>query len=164
MILNAGTGIVLEVIPEINNNFSEWSGDLSGSSNPDTFILDGTKHIMVKLDPITSLVEFRNSNLRGENILESYPNPFNQNIQIRYSILSHSQVTLSIYNQLGILVYRLIDKQIIKEGTYDITWAGNNYCNDLLPSGVYFLELIVNPEIDKKRYYSETIKLLIVRE
>ncbi len=62
----------------------------------------------------------------------NYPNPFNMNTVISYSVLKAQRIELIIYNALGQLVKILVNKQM-SAGNYQINFDGSN-----LSSGVYF--------------------------
>ena len=66
---------------------------------------------------------------------ENYPNPFNPETTITYSIGKSGMVDLSIYNILGIKIKTLLNKYL-SVGTYKINLDGT-----LLSSGVYFCKL-----------------------
>jgi len=75
----------------------------------------------------------------------AYPNPFNAQTTINFSLVEPSPVELSIYDIAGRLVETL-HKGILQNGHHSINWAAEG-----LPSGVYFAKLAANNrEIVKK--------------
>jgi hypothetical protein len=66
---------------------------------------------------------------------QNFPNPFNPNTLIKFSIPNSSQVSLKIFNTLGQEMETLVneEKQV---GTYEVNWNASN-----LQSGVYFYRL-----------------------
>ncbi len=66
---------------------------------------------------------------------QNFPNPFNPNTEIKYSIPSRSFVTLKVYNILGNEVKTLVNENK-DAGEYSINFNANN-----LPSGVYFYRI-----------------------
>ena len=66
---------------------------------------------------------------------QNYPNPFNPITNINYTLLTESQVKLSVYNILGELVKTIISENQ-NAGKYDAVWNAANY-----PSGVYIYTL-----------------------
>ncbi|MCB1182878.1 DUF1349 domain-containing protein [bacterium] len=52
----AGTEVVLQAIPSMGWQFVGWSGDLTGTANPDTIIVDADKLITATFAPITPLL------------------------------------------------------------------------------------------------------------
>lgn len=69
---------------------------------------------------------------------QNYPNPFNPNTTISFTIPNATQVSLSIYNQIGQKVDELVNKGM-EAGTYNYTWDASEQS-----SGIYFYELKTN--------------------
>lgn len=76
---------------------------------------------------------------------QNFPNPFNPNTLIKYSIPKSSQVSLKIFNTLGQEMETLVneEKQV---GTYEVNWNASN-----LQSGVYFYRLQAGDFIQTKK-------------
>ena len=70
-----------------------------------------------------------------------YPNPFNSNIQIPYSVYSSTTISLAIYDIHGRLIQRLINNDQHMPGDYEVTWDGYNKERKEVSSGIYFLVL-----------------------
>lgn len=68
-------------------------------------------------------------------MIVNYPNPFNPNTIIRYTIPNTSHVSLTVYNLEGQCVETLVDKEM-SSGSYEI-----NYSTQNLPSGIYVCRL-----------------------
>jgi immune inhibitor A len=71
------------------------------------------------------------------SLMQNYPNPFNPTTSIEYSIPVDSYVKITIYNLLGEVVDKIVDKYR-SAGQYKITWDGSSRA-----SGIYFYELSV---------------------
>ncbi len=69
------------------------------------------------------------------NLAQNFPNPFNPETQIRFTIPEPNKVTIKLYNLLGQLVKTITDDNY-EAGEYSITFN-----SDGLPSQVYFYEL-----------------------
>jgi hypothetical protein len=71
---------------------------------------------------------------------QNFPNPFNPLTTIKYRLHQMSNVTLSIFNQLGENVRTLInEKQPI--GNYQVQWDGRNQEGINVSSGIYLYRL-----------------------
>lgn len=68
------------------------------------------------------------------------PNPFNDTVQIVFSLPQASEVSLKIYNILGKEVITL-KKEKLFEGRHQVLWNGTDKDNRKLPSGIYFMAL-----------------------
>ncbi len=66
---------------------------------------------------------------------QNFPNPFNPNTNIQFSIGSRNFVSLKVYDILGREVSILVQKEM-EPGKYKVTFDGSN-----LPSGIYFYKL-----------------------
>ena len=65
-----------------------------------------------------------------------YPNPFNPQLNISFSLPTEEYVTVVIFNVLGEKVATLIDNLYISAGFHDLVWDSAAY-----PSGMYFVKV-----------------------
>jgi hypothetical protein len=90
--------------------------------------------------------EFVNESGIKENVnplhfdLSIYPNPFNGQIKINYSLPRKTTVQLMIFDILGRKVMNLINKNEEK-GKHSVSWNAHNSANDGIASGIYFVLL-----------------------
>lgn len=82
--------------------------------------------------PATSVK--KNEIISGYSIIV-YPNPFNSNTKIEYTLPEPSGVSITIYDILGREVNRLVNG-FKKAGNYSITWSAGK-----VPSGVYLCRM-----------------------
>ena len=66
---------------------------------------------------------------------QAFPNPFNPETRISFSVPRPSHVTLTLYNVQGQFVGTLYDQQA-RAGDYTVTWNGTDN-----PSGTYFIKM-----------------------
>jgi uncharacterized lipoprotein YddW (UPF0748 family) len=76
---------------------------------------------------------------------QNFPNPFNPETNIRFSVSSPARVTLTVYDVLGRSMATLIDREM-QAGVYTAIWNGT-YC----PSGIYFYRLTAGNFTDVKK-------------
>ena len=69
-------------------------------------------------------------------IISNYPNPFNPETTIEYSLPKDDIVTMTIYNIVGQKVCTLVD-DFRFAGTYKAVWNGFDDMGNALPSGIY---------------------------
>ena len=83
--------------------------------------------------------------------LNNYPNPFNPNTTIEFSIQNDSKVNLSIFNIKGQRIKILINNEFQK-GSHSINWNGDDEFGKPVSSGNYYYKLNVNgkTEVVKK--------------
>jgi hypothetical protein len=86
---------------------------------------------------------------------QNFPNPFNPETRIRYTLGAKSDVSLEIFDALGQKVRTLVEGT---EGTgiHEVTWNGMNGSGGIAATGVYFCRL-------RAGSYSAVRKLLLIR-
>ena len=77
---------------------------------------------------------------KPEFTLSNYPNPFNPETSISFSIPEVSNVELSIFNIKGQKVKQLVSDQL-SAGQHLVIWDGNDSHNKRVSSGIYFYRL-----------------------
>jgi len=71
--------------------------------------------------------------------VESYPNPFNPSLTIKYTLKNPGSVVMKVYNVRGELVKTLLNDQVsVADGS--VVWDGTNDQGSSVSSGVYFVE------------------------
>ncbi|MCD4650291.1 MAG: T9SS type A sorting domain-containing protein, partial [Candidatus Cloacimonetes bacterium] len=88
-------------------------------------------------------------------LLGNYPNPFNPETTIRFSLAGEQSVKLNIYNIKGQLVKTLVDNNM-DTGNHSVVWKGTNRFNKVVAGGIYFYQL----ETSAKRF---TRKMLLLK-
>jgi len=103
------------------------------------------------MDASTGINDHSNNTLpKSIDLLQNFPNPFNPNTTISYSLPERTKVVLSVYNELGEKIAELVNGEKAS-GTYSVKWNANNFA-----TGVYFYEL----KTDKS---SVTKKLILMK-
>ena len=123
-----GTVVTLTATPNANFGFVNWTGDLSGTTNPITIIMSDDKNVTANFSTTASINEFDKLSLK------IYPNPVSSvlNIVIKSEIKS-----VEIFNLIGKRVLRFINKKI-------------NISQ--LPAGLYILKIeTVNGSIGTRK-------------
>jgi len=108
----------------------------------------GSDEIFYGKGPLPNIV----TGIKGQKLLpdkfalsQNYPNPFNPSTKIKYQISEPGFVTLNVYDVMGKLVSRLVNKQQAA-GLYQINFDGSN-----LSSGIYFYRLSSENIADVKK-------------
>ncbi len=81
---------------------------------------------------------------------QNYPNPFNTETRIAYSLEKPGLVQVTIYNQLGQVVRRLID-ELKPPGGHTVLWDGRNDGGLSLGAGVYLYQLRTNTFVQTRK-------------
>jgi DNA-binding transcriptional regulator YhcF (GntR family) len=88
-------------------------------------------------------------------IAGSYPNPFNPETQIDYTLSVSEKVGIQIYNITGQLI-RTFDQGYQQAGSYSLRWDGRNENGDPAASGVYLYRIEAGP-------YSLTNRMVLLK-
>jgi len=75
-----------------------------------------------------------------------YPNPFNPETIVSFSLETEAEIELAIYNIKGQKIRTLVD-ETFRPDTYNITWKGDNDHGNQVSSGVYFVKLKIDREV-----------------
>jgi len=129
---------------------STFEVELPASDAPHRFkVIIGTASYVEKERQGISLVPLTYS------LDQNFPNPFNPETMIRYTLAGKSDVTLEIYNALGQRMRTLVNGT---EGTglHEVVWNGTNESGGQTASGVYFCRL-------RAGSFMAVRKLLLVR-
>lgn len=117
---------------------------------------DGKKDMMIPMDKYTPSITYAFSyilkqdktsgitspitNNTKEEFIQSYPNPFNSENTIGFSINQTSIVQIKIYNSLGKEIRGLLDKEL-SPGKYEMSWDAKDKFGNSLPTGIYLIVL-----------------------
>ncbi len=80
----------------------------------------------------------------------NYPNPFNPETTIRYSLKSTGWVNISVYDIKGQLL-RILTNSNQKPGRYHVIWNGRDNHNDAVASGIYYIQMKTNEGNDIRK-------------
>jgi hypothetical protein len=129
-----GTSVILTAVPDSGWEFLEWSGDLTGSTNPATITVDAAKNITAAFKQGTGIVD--KTELPTEYSLgQNYPNPFNPSTTITFSLKQNGLTTLEVYNVIGQKVKTILN-QNLKAGKHQIIFDAFD-----LSAGIYFYQI-----------------------
>lgn len=81
---------------------------------------------------------------------QNFPNPFNPQTTIAFSIKDGASVGLTIYDVAGRRVRELVDEHRAP-GAYRIVWDGRSDSGSQVASGVYFYKLVAGSFTDTKK-------------
>jgi len=88
-------------------------------------------------------------------LLGNYPNPFNPNTTISYSLKDFSPVCVEIYNHKGQKVKTLVN-EAKEAGTHSATWNGTDENGLSVASGIYYFKMISGK-------FSSTKKMILMK-
>jgi hypothetical protein len=89
----------------------------------------------------------------------NYPNPFNPNTTINYSLNKDSKVTIEIYNIKGQKVRTLVNKKQFA-GYHTVMWNGKDNSGKIAASGLYFYKMVSE---GNNGDYTSTKKMILLK-
>ncbi len=87
--------------------------------------------------------------------LTNYPNPFNPETTIKFSLEEDTEATVSIYNMRGQLI-KTLHNGLLKKGEHRLIWNGRDDNGRYVGSGVYFYRLRTDS-------YDQVNKMLLIK-
>jgi len=158
---NAGLGIVMKIGDNTpwpagqvfrSTHWTESGGELYLGFN-DNYHADNQGSMIVGILKISNvLTNLTNKILFPPNYFQlnqNFPNPFNPDTKISFSIPTTGYVSLVIYNQLGKKVIALVNEKK-NPGNYLIGWDGKDKNGNIVSSGIYNYRLKFNNQYISK--------------
>lgn len=133
--------------PYAGNTYVDWDFDVIWGTDFDYSFNDGYPYL---LEPPLSTGEEEIAYSVPHHQLKVYPNPFNPETNIIFSLARDSCVRLKVYNIRGQLVRTLIE-ETLPAGEHLFLWNDRDGKNSSVSSGVYFLSFLVDEEIIENR-------------
>lgn len=83
-------------------------------------------------------------------LVSIYPNPFNPQTTIRYSLINTNNAVIELYNIKGQKV-RAFDLGKQERGVHSLVWDGKDDNGSKVASGIYFTKIIIGKTVDMKK-------------
>jgi len=96
----------------------------------------------------------------GTGKILNFPNPFNPDTMIKYSLNNNGYVSLRVFDIHGRLVKELVESRM-SAGEHRIAWKGENQKYQPVSSGIYIANLKI--ESDRGMVRTDSKKLVLVR-
>ncbi|MFH1733646.1 MAG: T9SS type A sorting domain-containing protein [bacterium] len=124
-----------------------WEDDSITFDKSGTDIIEGFLPFAVAgvPDPFETVESFSAAVVEEFSTLTSYPNPFNPETHLTFSLTNSGQVSLIVYDVSGREVARLLDG-FLNMGTHDAIFDASH-----LPSGIYFARLSADNQVQTQR-------------
>lgn len=125
-----------EVISEQCYCYNLYSVDLYGYQYKEGEVTINTK----KIDKSPKIIA-----------ISTFPNPFNANITIHFTLPEKTKISLSIVNLMGQTVKKLLVQKYYQPGEYSVCWNGYNDYGYNTASGIYNILIKTNNNIFFKK-------------
>jgi hypothetical protein len=135
---------VFEDVPAGSHTVSIWAQAVPSGSVSNVLVdpggLGGAIIVKMPGDDALSMVTDDPGSAYASSMRQNYPNPFDPQTNIEYTVRRSSTVELKIYNTLGQLVRTLVD-DYKTNGEYSVVWDGKDDSGNTVPSGSYFYQI-----------------------
>lgn len=149
-----GSSVQLTAVPDPGWAFSFWSGNLWGSTNPATIVMNGDKTVTANFTYVG--VEENKLGLIAGNHFTITPNPSSGTVSIQYQTAAPARAEITIYDASGQLVRSFHAETAVPDQLSLISWNGEDGAGQKLPGGVYFVKFEAGD-------FQESVKLLLIR-
>ncbi|KPK72279.1 hypothetical protein AMJ87_05200 [candidate division WOR_3 bacterium SM23_60] len=146
--------VELFAVPDPGWEFLYWSGNLGGTQNPDTLLMNGNKTVNAHF--AQTGVEEGKVVLTNKDYLTVFPNPASGVTDISYQITDNTNGALEIYDVSGKLVRSFNLESSIVNRESMLSWRVDDNAGRQVPGGVYFIKLRAGD-------YRTTTKLLLIK-
>lgn len=153
------------------NNVSLFSGNIQNNNYVDSTVVEGTQYtytvralyqnpsgLSPQSNPYVVTYSANDDHLTNVPITRlkgNYPNPFNPETSISFSLAKNDVVSLMIYNTKGQLVKILYNGKMTN-GDHILYWNGKDQNSQKVAGGIYFYKM-------KTSEYSETKKMILLK-
>jgi 3-phytase len=91
----------------------------------------------------------------GVTVMSNYPNPFNPDTMIRFTLRTRKRVVVQVYDLAGKRLQVLLDA-VVEPGYHSVRWNGRDDEGTSVASGIYFYQMIGDG-------FSETRPMVLLR-
>lgn len=112
-------------------------------------------NIMVVTGSASSAISELNTPAPVCALYPNFPNPFNPETSISFSLAKNAKTKLSIYNLKGQLVRNLVDTEL-EHGDHKVVWNGTDSHGNQVGSGVYLYRLTTSD-------YTRSLKMILMK-
>jgi len=111
--------------------------------------------VIYKPDTTTSIIETTDKGLFSNKLYQNHPSPFNPITTVSFTLRHSNTTSIKVYNILGKEITTLVEENL-SAGEHSVQWDGKDNKGNLLPGGVYFIQMIAGS-------YQKTIKTVLLK-
>jgi flagellar hook assembly protein FlgD len=110
-------------------------------------------------DEPTDVKDEKNDGMLNDDKINAYPNPFNSQTKIRFSLGEKGKVHITIFDILGNEVKTLFNSET-EPGTFELSWNGINNRGKDVSSGIYYARMIID---DESKIIANSTKIILMK-
>ncbi len=122
--------------------------------SPSTGYSIGDSVYIYSLNP-TGFMAGQESRTLGYELASNYPNPFNPETKISFTLAAVGHVSIAIFDSKGSLIRTLFNAEL-PAGNHSFTWDGRNEADEDVASGLYLYRL-------QSKDFTQTKKMMLLR-
>ena len=120
-----------------------WNGTQTKQYSRNLGLDQGIELVSIPADLVASVVNVAEKQSVREEIINAYPNPFTEKINLRFIINERANVKLDVYDMRGQLVSTLADRTYTP-GEHIVNWDGKDGNGSHLPGGIYVASIKID--------------------
>ncbi|MCA1758362.1 MAG: T9SS type A sorting domain-containing protein, partial [Bacteroidales bacterium] len=122
--------------------------------NPE--ILKGTSTFVKHESSLLSLKNYATTNTDNnitlnQSEIKCFPNPFNKEITIEFTLRKEAEVEVNIFNHIGQRVTALLQNKKLNNGVHRLTWDGTTSNQQKAISGMYYVRINIDGVIHHRK-------------
>ena len=136
---------------ELQDPNGEWTEGMANPGDPALVTAPGDSNSKPTATSVTDLF----GNPAIYELHNNYPNPFNPETNIQFTLPQPSNVKIDVYNIAGELITSLANNDF-NIGTHSVKWNGKDNSGNSVSSGIYLYRMTAND-------FSESRRMLLLK-
>ena len=120
-----------------------WNGSQTKQYSRNLGLEQGIELVSIPADLVASVVNVEEKQAVREEIINAYPNPFSEKVNLRFLIDEQASVKLDVYDMRGQLVRTLADRTFTP-GEHIMNWDGTGGSASFLSGGIYIVSIKID--------------------
>jgi aminopeptidase N len=129
-----------DTVVTVFNDAAEQAFSIPVSAQPTNIILDEDGWILKRVQEVLAVTDDPSPLPTAFALNQNFPNPFNGETVISFSVPQREEVVIRIYNLSGQQI-RALAQQSFPAGTHRVSWDGRDDRHDAVASGLYFYQM-----------------------
>ena len=120
-----------------------WNGTQTKQYSRNLGLDQGIELVSIPADLVASVVNVEEKQAIREEIINAYPNPFSEKVNLRFIISEQASVKLDVYDMRGQLV-RILADRTFAQGEHIVSWDGTGGKGPFLSGGIYIVSIKID--------------------
>ena len=143
-------GVWTAILPPVSEDFAYYLAGHAVSGDSDYLVTLPDDAPAITFDVTVGQSTAVPGSLTARAVLSSYPNPFNPQTTISFSLERDQWAEIGVYELTGKRVTVLTDR-VYDAGRHSLTWNGRDSQGRAMPSGTYFVRLVTESGVEARK-------------